>query len=100
MKPHTIVCTLLSAALLAPAVMGQAPQTEELKLKLPKPMFIGTPTNIKSPNLEAVTGKSRAPFMVPDGYETAVAEAAGHVERQAAGHRRARDDHRRRERRR
>ncbi len=47
--------------------MGQAPQTEELKLKLPKPMFIGTPTNIKSPNLEAVTGKSRPPFMVPVG---------------------------------
>jgi hypothetical protein len=66
-KTHTIACTLLSAVLLAPAVMGQAPQTEELKLKLPKPMFIGTPTNIKSPNLEAVTGKSRAPFMVPVG---------------------------------
>jgi hypothetical protein len=41
-KTHTIACTLLSAVLLAPAVMGQAPQTEELKLKLPKPMFIGT----------------------------------------------------------
>jgi hypothetical protein len=66
-KTYTIACTLLSAALLAPAVMGQAPQTEELKLKLPKPMFIGTPTNIKSPNLEAVTGKSRGPFMVPVG---------------------------------
>jgi hypothetical protein len=66
-KTYTIACTLLSAVLLAPAVMGQAPQTEELKLKLPKPMFIGTPTNIKSPNLEAVTGKSRAPFMVPVG---------------------------------
>ena len=67
MKIHTIVCTLLSAALLAPAVMAQAAQTEELKLKLPKPMFIGTPTNIKSANLEAVTGKPRAPFMVPVG---------------------------------
>jgi hypothetical protein len=66
-KTYTIACTLLSAALLAPAVMGQAPPTEELKLKLPKPMFIGTPTNIKSPNLEAVTGKSRGPFMVPVG---------------------------------
>ncbi len=67
MKTHTIACTLLSAALLAPAVMAQAPQTEELKLKLPKPMFVGTPTNIKSPNLEAVTGKPRGPFMVPVG---------------------------------
>jgi hypothetical protein len=40
---------------------------EELKLQLPKPMFIGTPSNIRSPNLEAVTGKSRSPFWVPIG---------------------------------
>jgi hypothetical protein len=66
-KTHTLICTLLSAALLAPAVMGQAPDKEVLKLQLPKPMFIGTPTNIKSPNLEVVTGKSRGPFMVPVG---------------------------------
>jgi hypothetical protein len=50
---------------LVPLAAQQA--TEELKLKLPKPMFIGTPTNIKSPNLEPVTGKSRGPFMVPVG---------------------------------
>ena len=39
----------------------------ELKLTLPKPMFVGTPTNIKSPNLEVITGKSRGPFYVPVG---------------------------------
>jgi hypothetical protein len=66
-KTHTLVCMLLTAALLPPAVMGQAPDKEELKLQLPKPMFIGTPTNIKSPNLEVITGKSRGPFMVPVG---------------------------------
>jgi hypothetical protein len=60
-----IVLTCLLAVALAPIVAQQA--TEELKLKLPKPMFIGTPTNIKSANLEAVTGKSRGPFMVPAG---------------------------------
>ena len=38
-----------------------------LKLKLPKPMFVGTPKNIRSPNLERITGKSRKPFMVPRG---------------------------------
>jgi hypothetical protein len=43
------------------------PGKEELKLKLPKPMFIGTPTNLKSPNLEVITGKSRPPFYVPKG---------------------------------
>jgi hypothetical protein len=44
-----------------------APGQEELKLKLPKPMFIGTPTNLKSANLETVTGKSRGPVYVPKG---------------------------------
>jgi hypothetical protein len=68
-KMHTFTRLALSAALLASVAMavGQAQEKEELKLKLPKPMFIGTPTNIKSANLEAVTGKSRGPFMVPVG---------------------------------
>jgi hypothetical protein len=60
-----VVLAFLLAVVAAPIWARQA--TEELKLKLPKPMFIGTPTNIKSPNLEAVTGKSRGPFMVPAG---------------------------------
>jgi len=60
-----VVLTCLLAVALAPLAARQA--TEELKLKLPKPMFIGTPTNIKSPNLEVVTGKSRGPFLVPVG---------------------------------
>ena len=59
--------TLVSLVMLAPLGARQAPDKEELKLQLPKPMFIGTPTNIKSPNLEAITGKSRGPFMVPIG---------------------------------
>ena len=50
------------------ALRAQAPAgKEELKLKLPKPMFIGTPTNIKSANLEPITGKPRGPFYVPKG---------------------------------
>ena len=65
MDKKIVVLTGLLAIVLAPLAAQQA--TEELKLKLPKPMFIGTPTNIKSPNLEAVTGKSRGPFMVPVG---------------------------------
>jgi hypothetical protein len=51
------------APLSAQAPAGQ----EELKLKLPKPMFVGTPTNIRSGNLEKVSGKSRGPFYVPKG---------------------------------
>jgi hypothetical protein len=62
---NLVVWSILLAVALAPLAARQA--TEELKLKLPKPMFIGTPTNIKSPNLEPITGKSRGPFMVPVG---------------------------------
>lgn len=40
---------------------------EELKLQLPKPMFIGTPRNINSPNLEKITGKPRGAIFVPAG---------------------------------
>ena len=60
-----ISCFLVLA--LAPLGAQPDPTKEELKLKLPKPMFIGTPTNIKSPNLEPVTGKPRPPFYVPKG---------------------------------
>jgi hypothetical protein len=63
---RVLVCTLLAAFALAPLAARQGAK-EELKLKLPKPMFIGTPTNIKSANLEPITGKSRGPFMVPVG---------------------------------
>lgn len=49
------------------ALAQPAPGQEVLKLTLPKPMFIGTPTNLKSPNLEPITGKPRGPFYVPKG---------------------------------
>jgi len=67
MTKRTLVTSLLFALALAPLGAQPEPGKEELKLKLPKPMFIGTPTNIRSPNLEKVTGKSRAPFYVPKG---------------------------------
>ena len=67
MSQRPLVLSLLLAVSLVP-VGAQAPAgKEELKLKLPKPMFVGTPTNIRSPNLEKVTGKSRGPFYVPTG---------------------------------
>ncbi len=55
-----------AASVPAPA---QEQEKVELKIQLPKPMFIGTPRNIKTPNLEAVTGKPRGPFYVPKGTE-------------------------------
>jgi len=38
-----------------------------LDIKLPKPMFIGTPQNMKVPNLEKPLGKPRPPFLAPEG---------------------------------
>lgn len=67
MNKNLFVCVMLALVALVPLVAGQGAGTEELKLQLPKPMFIGTPTNIKSANLEAVTGKPRGPFYVPIG---------------------------------
>jgi hypothetical protein len=63
---QTIAYVMAAGLMAAPLAAGQDPGKEVLKLQLPKPMFIGTPTNIKSANLE-VTGKSRGPFYVPVG---------------------------------
>ena len=57
----------MAASLMLAPIAAQEAGKVELKLTLPKPMFIGTPTNIKSPNLEVVTGKSRGAFYVPAG---------------------------------
>jgi F5/8 type C domain len=67
MTKRSLAGPLLFALALAP--LGAQPDAgkEELKLTLPKPMFIGTPTNIRSPNLEKITGKPRGPFYVPKG---------------------------------
>jgi hypothetical protein len=67
MTKHLFASFLAMLMTIAP-VVAQAPAgQEELKLKLPKPMFIGTPTNLKSANLEVVTGKSRGAVYVPKG---------------------------------
>ncbi len=62
-----IIVFALAAALVVVSAQTQDQAKVELKLKLPKPMFIGTPRNIRTPNLEAVTGRPRAPFFVPAG---------------------------------
>lgn len=38
-----------------------------IDIKLPKPMFIGTPSNMQVPNLEKPLGKPRPPFLAPEG---------------------------------
>jgi hypothetical protein len=67
MTVRTLAGLLLFAFALAPLGAQPDPTKEELKLKLPKPMFVGTPTNLRSANLEVITGKPRGPFYVPKG---------------------------------
>jgi hypothetical protein len=64
-----VIAASLVACVAAAAAQTTTPEQgkEELKLQLPKPMFIGTPRNINSPNLEKVSGKPRGPFFVPAG---------------------------------
>jgi len=42
-------------------------QMVPVAIELPKPMFVGTPTNIRVPNLEKPLGKPRPPFLAPAG---------------------------------
>ncbi len=59
---------VLALAIALPALAGAQDQGKEaLKIQLPKPMFVGTPKNIRTPNLEPLTGKPRGVFMVPVG---------------------------------
>ncbi len=67
MKKIILASSLALLATFVSLAAQPAAGKEELKLKLPKPMFIGTPTNLKSANLEVITGKPRGPFYVPKG---------------------------------
>jgi len=62
------LCVFLSGTM---GLFSQEKQREDekelLKLELPKPMFVGTPRNIRTPNLEKITGKMRGHFYVPKG---------------------------------
>jgi len=54
-------------ALAAAIASAQTPKLEPLPLSLPKPLFEGTPQNLKVPNLEKPTGKMRPAFLAPSG---------------------------------
>jgi hypothetical protein len=51
----------------AGALVLSAQDLKPLDIKLPKPMFVGTPQNLKVANLEKPTGKPRPPFLAPAG---------------------------------
>lgn len=66
---HLWIPAALCALALLPAAPAAAQEAklEILQVHLPKPMFAGTPTDIRTPNLEIITGKPRGPFLVPVG---------------------------------
>ncbi|MCL5279898.1 MAG: discoidin domain-containing protein [Planctomycetes bacterium] len=49
------------------AAAPSAGKMVELAIELPKPMFVGTPQDIKVENLEKPLGKPRHPMLVPEG---------------------------------
>lgn len=74
-KTATILCILFFAFSLQ--IFGQEQAKTDLKpidIKLPKPMFIGTPQNMNVPNLEKPLGKARPPFLAPVGTKNVAFE--------------------------
>jgi hypothetical protein len=51
----------------APAAPATGPKLAPLHIELPKPMFVGTPQDIKVENLEKPLGKPRPPMLAPEG---------------------------------
>ncbi len=51
----------------AKAVVPSDVKMVPIPLELPKPMFVGTPQNLRVPNLEKPLGKPRPPFYAPEG---------------------------------
>ena len=70
-----IVCILFSVVLTG-AVCAQQESQElvPITIKLPKPMFIGTPQNLGVERLEKPLGKPRPPFLAPQGTENVAFE--------------------------
>jgi hypothetical protein len=75
-KRFILSAAMLGLAAALPVVAGEAaasltttgtPQTQVLELKLPKPLFVGTPKNIKSTNLEKPLPGKRQIYQVPSG---------------------------------
>jgi hypothetical protein len=62
-----IVSLLLFSVIYAQSEQASQADLVPIDIKLPKPMFIGTPQNMQVPNLEKPLGKPRPPFLAPAG---------------------------------
>lgn len=65
LKKTSIWILLTALMLMSSALMAQ--KMEPIKIELPKPMFVGTPQNLKVPHLEKPLGKARPDFLAPAG---------------------------------
>ena len=73
--PFCLVFLLMfSVNIHAQQTAKQGTKMVPLDIKLPKPMFIGTPQNMKVPNLEKPLGKPRPPFLAPEGTKNVAFE--------------------------
>ena len=50
-----------------PRTPASDPKLVPLQIKLPKPQFVGTPQDARTPNLERPRGRPRPPFLAPPG---------------------------------
>ena len=64
---ETVAETTVVVEAAAPAVAAAAAGMVPIDIKLPKPMFVGTPQDTKVPDLEKPMGKARPPFLAPAG---------------------------------
>ena len=64
-----ILIFIITSSILLGTGMAQDTQDDlvPIDLKLPKPMFVGTPQNMQVKNLEKPLGKLRPPFLAPSG---------------------------------
>jgi hypothetical protein len=66
LRPVDAAGALLFLGLL-PGLLGAAEKMAPIPIQLPKPMFEGTPQNIRVPNLQKPLGRPRDPFLAPAG---------------------------------
>jgi len=77
LKTAVIAIVILSLSTLVigrPAEEKTDKKMAPIEIKLPKPMFVGTPQNINVPNLEKPLGKPRPLFMAPVGTKNVAFE--------------------------
>jgi hypothetical protein len=65
--PHSVNSGSAILLILAGAAWAQPPKLNPLPIALPKPLFEGTPRNLKVANLEKMSDKPRPPFLAPAG---------------------------------